>query len=605
MTRAVAGVFAVLVAATFAAFFVAQRLKNSPSLVQSYMASPYFSPNRDGRHDRAYVRFLLKRSDRVTVTVVDTDGDPVRELLSRESGSYREVRAKWDGHDDDGARVPDGLYRYRITLQRQGRSVIFPRSVDLDTTPPHPLVTSIGPERSPVPRPELLPVPGGGDATIRFHAPGRRLEVSIVKLGPGRPRVAVPRLPVTDGATSARWDGRLPDGRPASPGTYVVGIEVRDRAGNIGRVPDRDAHDLPAPGYGATLPGRGGITVRYLGAAAPATPVRVRAPATFAVDARGERFRWRIRKVGSSRVVRSGVRTRGGPLRVHAPGTTSGVFLFQATTRTRRTVVPFAVQGARERAVLVVLPVMTWQGRNPVDDDGDGAPDVLDRGVPVRLDRVYAGDGLPAGFATREAPVLSWLARTRKRFDVTTDVAIAQGRGPRLEGHRGVLLPGDTRWLPQSVQGRLRRFVRRGGRVATLGIDSLRRQVRLTRGRRLLDPTPPASADVFGTVLRRERVAPDKILTNELDDIGLFEGTSGAFAGFDAFEPVAGLRGGARMAAAAVPAPGAEPVIAATRVGRGLVIRFGLPQFATHLGDPDDPAQAPALLGRTWTLLSR
>ena len=605
MTRAVAGVFAVLVAATFAAFFVAQRLKNSPSLVQSYMASPYFSPNRDGRNDRAVVRFLLKRSDRVTVTVVDRDGDPVRELLSRESGSYREVRVKWDGRDDDGARAPDGRYRYRITLQRQGRSVIFPRSVDLDTTPPHPLVTSIGPERSPVPRPELLPVTGRGEATIRFHAPGRRLEVSLFKLGPGRPRVVVPRLPVADGATSARWDGRLPDGRAASPGTYVVGIEVRDRAGNIGRVPTRDARGLPAPGYGVTLPGRGGITVRYLGAAAPATPVRVRTPATFAIDARGERFRWRIRKVGSSRVVRSGVRTRGGPLRIHAPGTTSGVFLFQATTRTRRTTVPFAVQGIRERAVLVVLPVMTWQGRNPVDDDGDGAPDVLDRGVGVRLDRVYARDGLPAGFATREAPVLSWLARTRKRFDVTTDVAIAEGRGPRLEGHRGVLLPGDTRWLPQSVQRRLRRFVRRGGRVATLGIDSLRRQVRLTPGMRLVDPTSPASADVFGTVVRRVRVAPGTTLTNERDDIGLFEGTSGAFAGFDAYEPVAGLRGGARLAASAVPAPGAQPVIAATRVGQGLVIRFGLPQFATHLGDPDDPAQAAALLGRTWTLLSR
>jgi hypothetical protein len=604
VTRAISGVFAVLVAATFAAFFVAQRLKNSPSLVQSYMASPYFSPNHDGRNERAVVRFLLKRADRVTVTVVDTDGDPVRELLSRQSAGYREVRAKWDGRDDDGVRVRDGRYRYRITLQRQGRSVIFPRSVDLDTTPPHPLVTSIGPERSSVPRPELLPVAGGGDATIRFHAPGRRLEVSVFKLGPGRPRVVVPRLPVADGATRARWDGRLPDGRAASPGAYVVGLEVRDRAGNIGRVPARDARGLPAPGYGTTLPGRGGITVRYLGAAAPATPVRVGTPATFAIDARGERFRWRIRKVGSSRVVRHGVRTRGGPLHVRAPGTTSGVFLFQATTRTRRTTVPFAVQGSRERAVLVVLPVMTWQGRNAVDDDGDGAPDVLDRGVPVRLDRVYAGDGLPPGFATREAPVLSWLARTRKRFDVTTDVAIAQGRGPRLEGHRGVLLAGDTRWLPAAVQQRLRRFVRRGGRVATLGVDSLRRQVRLTPRMRLLDPTPPAGADVFGTAVTRLRRAPGTTLTNERDDVGLFDGTSGAFTGFDAYESVAGLRSGARLAASAVPAPGADPVIAATRLGRGLVIRFGLPDLATHLGD-DDAAQAGALLGRTWTLLSR
>jgi hypothetical protein len=605
VSRTVAGIFGILVAATFAAFFVAQRLKNSPSVVQSYMASPYFSPNQDGRYERAVVRFLLKRADRVTVTVVDPDGDAVRELVSRRTAAYREVRAKWDGRDDRGMRSRDGRYRYRITLQDQGRSVVFPRSVDLDTTAPRPVVTSIGPESSVVARPELLPAARGRDATINFRAPGRRLEVSIFKLGPGRPRVALERLPVRDGETSARWDGRLPSGRAASPGTYVVGLEVRDRAGNIGRVPARDARGLPAPGYGMTLPGRGGITVRYLGAAAPATPVRVGTPATFAVDARGERFRWRIRRVGSSRVVRSGARTRGGPLRVRAPGTTSGVFLFQATTRTRRTIVPFAVQGARQRAVLVVLPVMTWQGRNPVDDDGDGAPDVLDRGVGVRLDRVYARDGLPAGFAIREAPVLAWLARTRKRFDVTTDVAIAQGRGPRLEGHRGVLLAGDTRWLPAAGQARLRRFVRRGGSVATLGIDSLRRQVRLTPRGRLVDPTPPAGADPFGIVPRALRRAPGTTLTNERDDVGLFEGTSGAFAGFGAYEAIGGLRGGARLASSAVPAPGARPVIAATRLGRGLVIHFGLPELPSRLGDEDDTAQMRALLGRTWTLLSR
>ena len=90
------------------------------------MASPYFSPNHDGRNERAVVRFLLKRGGRVTVTVVDADGDAVRELLGEQSAGYREVRAKWDGRDDDGVRVRDGRYRYRITLQRQGRSVDLP-----------------------------------------------------------------------------------------------------------------------------------------------------------------------------------------------------------------------------------------------------------------------------------------------------------------------------------------------------------------------------------------------------------------------------------------------------------------------------------------------
>ena len=49
----------------------------------------------------------------------------------------------------------------------------------------------------------------------------------------------------------------------------------------------------------------------------------------------------------------------------------------------------------------------------------------------------------------------------------------------------------------------------------------------------------------------------------------------------------------------------ARPVIAATRSGRGLVIRFGLPELTRRLGDDDDAAQAQALMARTWTLLSR
>ena len=608
MTRLATALFAVLVVATFAAFFVAQRLKNSPTLLQEFRADPVLSPNQDGRKDRARVRFLLKRADTVTIAVVDRDGDEVRELLSTETPAYREVRATWDGRDDDGERVADGIYRYRIALQEQGRSLIFPRAVRLDTRPPRPRVLSIGPIGSPVPRPELLPVPGGGEATIRLYAPGGRLKVSIHKLAPGRPRTVVERLRVSDGATKARWDGRLDDGRAASPGTYVVGVETRDVAGNIGRSPALNDAGVPAPGYGERLPGKGGITVRYLGAAPPATPTRTGEPATFGVDARRKRFQWRIRRVGAARAARRSSRTRGGPLRVRAPGTTSGVFLFDVTTADRRTTVPFAVQGERTRDVLVVLPVMTWQGRNPVDDDGDGAPNLLDGGVGVRLDRVYAGRGLPTGFAEREAPLLAWLARTKRRFDVTTDVALARNRGPRLEEHSGVLLPGDTRWLTRGVQQRLRRFVRRGGRVASLGIDSLRRQVRLTRGGRLVEPTPPATTDIFGARPGPLRRAAGVTLVNELDEIGLFEGTSGAFAGFGLFEPVEALPAGSRLVASAVPenAPtSARPVIAATRSGRGLVIRFGLPELTRRLGDDDDAAQAQALMARTWTLLSR
>jgi hypothetical protein len=251
-----------------------------------------------------------------------------------------------------------------------------------------------------------------------------------------------------------------------------------------------------------------------------------------------------------------------------------------------------------------VLPVMTWQGRNPVDDDGDGRPDLLDDGLPVRVGRVYAGDGLPAGFAQRDAPLLAWLARTGRRFDVTTDVALAAGIGPQIAGHKGVLLPSDVRWLPDALQRRLRSFVRRGGTVASLGLDSLRRQVRLTPRGRLIDPTPPAPTDLFGARLGPLQRAPQAVtLTEAADRIELFAGTTGELAGFRTLEPLASPGGQERLLASAVTEAG-RAAITAARFGRGLVLRYGLPDLATRLTrDETDPPTA--LMARTWTLLSR
>ena len=147
MTRLAQGLFAALVLATFAAFFVAQRLKSSPPRIDVRGVDPVLSPNRDGRKDRGRIAFLLQRADSVDLAIVDEDGDVVRELVSGRSVQPRElVRAAWDGRDDAGRRAPDGTYRARITLRRQAQTVVAPRSIELDTTPPKPRVLSIGPE---------------------------------------------------------------------------------------------------------------------------------------------------------------------------------------------------------------------------------------------------------------------------------------------------------------------------------------------------------------------------------------------------------------------------------------------------------------------------
>ncbi|HWI07090.1 MAG TPA: hypothetical protein VNT54_06200, partial [Solirubrobacteraceae bacterium] len=62
MTAIARIVFALLVGATFAAFFVAQELKSTPPRVE-FTVTPFFSPNSDGRFDRARIAFTLKRPD--------------------------------------------------------------------------------------------------------------------------------------------------------------------------------------------------------------------------------------------------------------------------------------------------------------------------------------------------------------------------------------------------------------------------------------------------------------------------------------------------------------------------------------------------------------
>ena len=249
---------------------------------------------------------------------------------------------------------------------------------------------------------------------------------------------------------------------------------------------------------------------------------------------------------------------------------------------------------------------MTWQGRNSLDDDGDGLPNLLDRGVGAKLFRVYAGDGLPADFATRDAPLLAWLDRRGHRYDITTDVALARGAARALEDHKGVILPSDVRWLPRGpaaapapLRARRRHASRR------FGIDSLRRQVSLTRRGRMIDPTPPATTDVFGVRLRplrapaqaqqpRHRRRLDRLLRRHRGRLRALLARARRPTSASRPPPARSPR---------TPRPGG-PVIAASRLGKGLVFRFGVPELAAHLSARANDPNTAALLDRTWTLLS-
>ncbi|MEA2220548.1 MAG: hypothetical protein QOJ35_3174, partial [Solirubrobacteraceae bacterium] len=469
-----------------------------------------------------------------------------------------------------------------------------------DTRPPNVRVTSIGPQRDTVPRPELLPRADGKPARVSFQAPAHHKEVLVYRTDV-TPARAVFDKPVrlADDARQWTWNGRV-GGRRVAAGTYVVVVRARDQAGNIGT----SAPLPPTLAYRGTFPGRGGITVRYLTAQSSSEPFDAGARAAVAVASVDKRFSWTLRRIGEREIRKRGRGTRSRVVHFAAPGGKSGLYLFEVRTRTRKAAAPVVVQSADNRDVLVVLPATTWQGLNPVDDDGDGRPDTLSAGLAVRIGRPFVKSGLPEQLPKHEALLLAQLDRDHHRYDLTTDVALARGSGPTLAGHRGVILAGDTRWLDVRVARALRSFVRGGGRLLSLGTQSLRRTVQLTPGGRAIDPTPATTRDLFGARLRPvERPPAPATLVNVVDDVQLFAGTAGQFAGIGSFEQTLDVRGGtAAIAAAAATQDGRRDVIVASRLGKGLVIRPGIPDFSASLRTNPELA---GLLERMWTLLAR
>ncbi len=92
-------VFALLVTACFAAFFVTQRLKHTPTAVQSFKLTPIFSPTPAGHVKEERISFKLANAEEVTVTIVDTTGDTVAILArDRPVARYKQFKLRWSGY---------------------------------------------------------------------------------------------------------------------------------------------------------------------------------------------------------------------------------------------------------------------------------------------------------------------------------------------------------------------------------------------------------------------------------------------------------------------------------------------------------------------------
>jgi hypothetical protein len=591
--------FVALALATAGAFFVTQHLKVTTPLLSGSprpvpgVIDPYGAGKCGSKYSHAamHVSFYLQhRSDDISVYMVDSSGTIVRTLASgRHVPTYHRVYFTWNGREDNGQIAPDGTYYVRVALLHQGRtfdisSPAGPEPVKVLTVPPHPVVTSVSPS--------LIPL-GHTPVTIKYKGTeGRSGFIMLYRTDlPGGGLHLVKRFKTKWGSKEATWNGLI-DGQPAAAGTYLVGLNVTDAACDVGKFPS-----LIPPPPGTTR--NAGVTVRYLAAEPPLTPVAAGSRATVDVDARGVPYRWSLWRVGTRKATGHGAQ-RSFALRVKLPPA-QGAGLYHLVLRAgaHTTDVPLLASypGAHNAPrVLVVLPALTWQGQNPVDDPPqDGLPNTLDTGGPIELDRVLA-NGLPPGFAD-EAAFLAYLDKARLPYDLTTDLALIDGTGPKLAGHSGVVLAGSERWIPPSLAAQLRTYVRDGGHLLSLGIDSLRRGVTV-RGNMALDPTGPTATDALSG--RPGTLVTDNtdLITVIVDQLHIFSSTSGAFQGYTSFEPIQVAPPGKLLSAAGN--TNTTPSIVGYQLGRGDVVDIGLVGFGSSLARNVD---AKELIQTLWGLL--
>jgi len=146
-------VFAVIVLACFAAFLITQRLKHTPTVVQEFKLTPFFSPFPSGHEKQEAISFKLAHAERASVSIIDTAGNTVATLVREQPiARYRTFSLRWNGRRGTtrryahassarglpilvalapGRLAPAGEYRVEVRLVREHKTLRSPESFTL------------------------------------------------------------------------------------------------------------------------------------------------------------------------------------------------------------------------------------------------------------------------------------------------------------------------------------------------------------------------------------------------------------------------------------------------------------------------------------------
>jgi hypothetical protein len=218
-----AALVAALLVATSAAFVVTEKLKLTRNpIVGPRVENKIFSPVCDCATDTASITFRLREPDRVTVEMIDSKGDVVRELARRRPHGRASVSYVWDGRDSAGHVVDEGSYRPRVHLEEARRTIVMPNPIRVDVTPPRVISFTARP---------LVISPDGDGRSDRARIRYRVSEPAVVELYVDGTR-AIRKLGTRPRGTMS-WAG-VAAGEPLPEGVYTLRLVARDVAGNLG-----------------------------------------------------------------------------------------------------------------------------------------------------------------------------------------------------------------------------------------------------------------------------------------------------------------------------------------------------------------------------------
>jgi hypothetical protein len=209
-----------LLGGTAAAFAVTQGLKIEPSPILAPRIDKVFSPVCDCTTRVATIQFRLRKPDRVQLEIVGDD-HVVRTLVAGQRLRRGTVTYTWNGRDDSGRFVPQGVYKPRVHLTDQHRTIDLPNEMQVDTTAPQITLVALSPRAL---------SPDGDRRGDRVTVSYRTSEPAhAILLVDGR-RIVFTRRQLQ--RSSLDWNGRVA-GKTLPPGIHRLQLAAEDRAGNI------------------------------------------------------------------------------------------------------------------------------------------------------------------------------------------------------------------------------------------------------------------------------------------------------------------------------------------------------------------------------------